>query len=62
MASAAMKRKTYRTPGVINGSLAYDLDTLERRLETSLEPDLYVPPREETAAEVISKADRKSVV
>ena len=56
MASAAVKRRTYRTPGVVNGSLAYDFDTLERRLERSLEPDLYVPPREETAAEVISKA------
>lgn len=56
MASAAAKKRSYRTPGVVNGSLAYDFNTLERRLESSLEQELYVPPREESAAEVISKA------
>ena len=57
MASATMRR-TYRTPGVVNGSLAYDFDTLERRLEgiAPMEPDMYTAPMEETPAEVISKA------
>ena len=51
-------KKTYHTPGVINGSLAYDFDALERRLEgiAPLEPDMYTAPMEETPAEVISKA------
>ena len=57
MASATMRR-TYRTPGVVNGSLAYDFDTLERQLEgiAPLEPDMYTAPMEETSADVISKA------
>ena len=57
MASAAMRR-TYRTPGVVNGSLAYDFNTLERKLEgiPSLEPDMYTAPLVETPADVISRA------
>jgi len=57
VASATMRR-AYHTPGVVNGSLAYDFDTLERRLDgiAPLEPDMYTAPMEETPAEVISKA------
>ena len=57
MASAALRR-TYRTPGVVNGSLAYDFDTLERRLEgiPSLEPDMYTAPMVETPADIIARA------
>ena len=57
MASAAMRR-SYRTPGVVNGSLAYDFDTLERRLEgiAPLEPDMYTAPLVETPADVIARA------
>ena len=56
MASAAMRR--YRTPGVVDGSLAYDFDALERRLEgiAPLEPDMYTAPLVETPADVISRA------
>jgi len=57
MASAAARKK-YNTPGVINGSLAYDFGALERQLEDTgyMEPDLYAAPMEETAADVISRA------
>ena len=57
MANAAAK-KTYNTPGVINGSLAYDFDALERQLEDTgyMTPDLYAAPMEETAADVIARA------
>ena len=57
MASATM-RKTYRTPGVVGGSLAYDFDALERQLDgiAPLEPDMYTAPLVETPADVISRA------
>ena len=57
MAAAAAKRK-YNTPGVVNGSLAYDFKTLERRLEDTgyMEPDGLTRPMEETPADVIAHA------
>ena len=57
MATAAAKRK-YNTPGVVNGSLAYDFQTLERRLEDTgyMEPDRLTRPMEETPADVIAHA------
>ena len=51
--ASAVKRTRYRTPGVVNGSLAYDLDALERRLE---QPEIYAPPKKKSSAEVIAKA------
>ena len=58
MAAAATAKKRYRTPGVVNGSLAYDFGALERQLENTgrMAPDLYSAPLEETAADVISRA------
>ena len=58
MASVAARRKTYSTPGVINGSLAYDFDALERQLDSTgrMGSDFYAPPMEETAADVIARA------
>ena len=52
MAAAATAKKRYRTPGVVNGSLAYDFGALERQLENTgrMAPDLYSAPLEETAA------------
>ena len=57
MATAAARRK-YNTPGVVNGSLAYDFETLERRLEDTgyMEPDRLTRPMEETPADVIAHA------
>lgn len=57
MATATMKRK-YNTPGVVNGSLAYDFQTLERQLENTgyMEPDHLTRPLEETPADVIARA------
>ena len=58
MATAAVRRK-YRTPGVVNGSLAYDFDALERQLERTGRPErdfAYAPPMEETPADVIARA------
>ena len=45
MATAAARRK-YNTPGVVNGSLAYDFKTLERQLENTgyMEPDGLTRP------------------
>ena len=31
--AATKAKKQYRTPGVVNGSLAYDFNTLERQLD-----------------------------
>lgn len=58
MAVAATAKKRRNVPGVINGSLAYDFNTLERELERTgrLEPDLYTGTLEETSADVISRA------
>lgn len=58
MATATARRKYYRTPGVVNGSLAYDFKTLERRLEDTgyMEPDHLTRPLEETPADVIAHA------
>lgn len=55
-------KKRYRTPGVVNGSLAYDLNTLERQLNTTgrMTPDLYAAPMEEHAADVIARAHEKA--
>ena len=57
MATAAVRRK-YNTPGVVNGSLAYDFKTLERQLENTgyMEPDRLTRPMEETPADVIAHA------
>ena len=57
MASATAKR-TYNTPGVVNGSLAYDFKTLERQLENTgyMEPDGLTRPMEETPADIIAHA------
>ena len=57
MATATARRK-YHTPGVVNGSLAYDFKTLERRLEDTgyMEPDGLTRPMEETPADVIAHA------
>ena len=57
MATATMRRK-YHTPGVVNGSLAYDFKALERQLESTgyMEPDHLTRPLEETPAEVIARA------
>ena len=58
MATAAVRRK-YRIPGVVNGSLAYDFDALERQLERTGRPErdfAYAPPMEETPADVIARA------
>ncbi len=57
MATAAARRK-YNTPGVVNGSLAYDFKTLERQLENTgyMEPDGLTRPMEETPADVIAHA------
>ena len=56
MATAARRR--YNTPGVVNGSLAYDFKTLERQLESTgyVEPDRLTRPMEETPADVIAHA------
>ena len=45
MATATARRK-YNTPGVVNGSLAYDFKTLERQLENTgyMEPDGLTRP------------------
>ena len=58
MAAVATAKKRRNVPGVVNGSLAYDFNTLERQLERTgrLEPDLYTAPLEETSADVISRA------
>lgn len=58
MASVAARKKYYHTPGVVNGSLAYDFDALERQLDTTghMGSDFYAPPMEETAADVIARA------
>ena len=63
MASAAAKR-TYNTPGVVNGSLAYDFKTLERQLENTgyMEPDGLTRPMEETPADIIAHAHESAVV
>ena len=57
MATAAARRK-YNTPGVVDGSLAYDFKTLERQLENTgyMEPDRLTRPMEETPADVIAHA------
>lgn len=57
MATATVKRK-YNTPGVVNGSLAYDFRTLERQLENTghMEPDHLTRTLEETPADVIARA------
>ena len=57
MATATARRK-YNTPGVVNGSLAYDFKTLERQLENTgyMEPDGLTRPMEETPADVIAHA------
>ena len=62
MAAAATAKKRYRTPGVIDGSLAYDFGALERQLENTgrMAPDLYSAPMEETAADVISRAHEQA--
>ena len=58
MAAVATAKKRRNVPAVVNGSLAYDFNTLERQLERTgrLEPDLYTAPLEETSADVISRA------
>ena len=62
MAAAATAKKRYHTPGVIDGSLAYDFGALERQLENTgrMAPDLYSAPMEETAADVISRAHEQA--
>ena len=57
MASAAARKK-YNTPGVVNGSLVYDSDSLERQLESTGRKGRvpYALPMEETAADVIARA------
>ena len=58
MAVAATAKRRRNVPGVVNGSLAYDFNTLERELERTgrLDPDLYTGTLEETSADVISRA------
>lgn len=60
--AAAKVKKRYRTPGVVNGSLAYDFHTLERQLDRTgrMTPDLYAAPMEEHPADVIARAHEKA--
>ena len=60
--AATKAKKRYRTPGVVNGSLAYDFNTLERQLDRTgrMTPDLYTAPMEEHAADVIARAHEKT--
>ena len=55
---ATVAKRRYNTPGVVNGSLAYDFKTLERQLESTgyIEPDRLTRPLEETPADVIAHA------
>ena len=58
------KRRQYRTPGVVNGNLARDLDSyeLERRLERSgqLAPDEYYVRRKESRSDVLARQRAKA--
>ena len=58
MAAATAAKKQYRTPGAVNGSLAYDFDALERQLEQigDMGRDLYTAPLKERSADVIARA------
>jgi len=60
--AATKAKKRYRTPGVVNGSLAYEFDALERRLDATghMTPDLYAPPMEEHPADVIARAHEEA--
>lgn len=60
--AATKAKKQYRTPGVVNGSLAYDFNTLECQLDRTgrMTPDLYTAPMEEHAADVIARAHEKT--
>lgn len=60
--AATKAKKRYRTPGVVNGSLAYDFNALERKLDRTgrMTPDLYAAPMEESAADVIARAHEKA--
>ena len=57
-AAATYERSRRRASGMVNGSLAYDFGTLERQLDDTgrMDPDQYTPSREETSADVISRA------